>query len=46
MRALLQYVVYLTRSDRVIEDVARLDPSALCFDFDHPDQQRLQTLQT
>jgi AraC-like DNA-binding protein len=38
-------VVYLTRSDRVIEDVARLDPSALCFDFDHPDQQRLQTLQ-
>jgi AraC-like DNA-binding protein len=37
--------VYLTRSDRVVEDVARLDPSALCFDFDHPDQQRLQTLQ-
>ena len=37
--------MYLTRFDRVIEDVARLDPSALCFDFDHPDQQRLQTLQ-
>jgi AraC-like DNA-binding protein len=31
--------------DRALEDVASLDPSALCFELDHPDEPRLQTLQ-
>jgi AraC-like DNA-binding protein/CheY-like chemotaxis protein len=35
----------LTRLDHAFDDVARLHPDALCFDFDRPDRQRLQALQ-
>jgi AraC-like DNA-binding protein len=31
--------------DHAFDDVARLHPDALCFDFDRPDRQRLQALQ-
>ena len=38
-------VAYSTRCNRVAADIENLTPSVLCFDFDHPDQHRLQTLQ-
>lgn len=38
-------VVCVTRMDHAFDDVGRLHPDALCFDFDRPDRQRLQALQ-
>lgn len=38
-------VTYVTRVDKTLQDIARLDPSALCFEFDQVDQERLQMLQ-
>jgi AraC-like DNA-binding protein len=38
-------VAYSTRCNRVAADIENLMPSVLCFDFDHPDRHRLQTLQ-
>jgi len=37
-------VSYATRVEKALQDVARLNPSALCFEFDQVDQSRLQTL--
>ena len=34
-----------SRFERAAEDIERLKPSALCFDFDDPDKPRLQTMQ-
>jgi AraC-like DNA-binding protein len=38
-------VAYSTQFDRAAAAIARLKPSVLCFDFDHPDQHRLQAMQ-
>ena len=37
-------LAYSTRLQRAIQDVADLAPNALCFEFDHPDDRRLQAL--
>lgn len=34
-----------TRLGRASEDIERLNPGVICFDFDHPDQARLRALQ-
>jgi len=39
------HVEYSTRLDRAVEDAGQLAPDALCFEFDRPDEARLQTLQ-
>jgi AraC-like DNA-binding protein/CheY-like chemotaxis protein len=38
-------VAYAERPDQALRDVARVQPSALCFEFDHPDEAGLQALQ-
>ena len=38
-------LAYSTRLQRALQDVADLAPSALCFEFDHPDDQGLRALQ-
>lgn len=38
-------VVSSVRLDRADAEIRRLQPSVLCFDFDHPDQARLRAMQ-
>ena len=38
-------LAHSTRLQRALQDVADLAPSALCFEFDHPDDQGLRALQ-
>lgn len=38
-------VVNSARLDRADAEIRRLQPSVLCFDFDHPDQARLRAMQ-
>lgn len=37
-------IAYTTRLDRALEDVARLEPRAICFEFDRIDAPRLQAM--
>ena len=38
-------VAHITRLERAPDDIERLKPSVLCFDFDQPDQNRLRAMQ-
>lgn len=39
-------VAHTTRLERASDEIVRLAPSVLCFDFDHPDQTRLHIMQS